>query len=196
MGDAINPITAGVSEQLPRRLLTVSEVAELLNVHVNTVRQWNDKGLIKSYRLGTRRDRRFSPADINGVITTSGRRVRGTVLIVEDDPAVRTLLDDVVRQQGCIAISVESGDRALEELEKQRCDLVFLDLVLPGLNGLEVLRSIKDSEHKTAVAVITGHGDRPIALEAMLLGPMFFIRKPFNIADIVQVLEATIELRY
>jgi len=67
--------------------------------------------------------------------------------------------------------------------------------VLPGLNGLEVLRSIKAKSKRTVVAVITGSGDDPIALEAMALGPLFFIRKPFEMADVVEVLDATIRLR-
>ena len=129
--------------QLSDRLLTVREVAQLLHVHPNTVRQWSDQGLIKTYHVGTRGDRRFNREDVNRVVVTAKPNLRGAVLIVDDDPGVRQLLEDVVVDQGYKALAVESGERALEELEKQRFDLVFLDLVLPELNGLEVLRSIK-----------------------------------------------------
>ncbi len=58
---------------LPERMLTVSEVAEILHVHPNTVRTWSDSGLLKVYRVGYRRDRRFSPQDIEDFLV--GRRV-------------------------------------------------------------------------------------------------------------------------
>ncbi|MCK4697893.1 MAG: response regulator, partial [Dehalococcoidia bacterium] len=84
----------------------------------------------------------------------------------------------------------DSGESALEELERQRFDLIFLDLVLPRLSGVEVLRAIKERNQKTMVAVITGYGDDPVALEAMALGPLFFIRKPFEMSEITEVLDA------
>jgi len=177
------------------RLLTVRDVAQLLHVHPNTVRQWSDHGLIKTYRVGTRGDRRFNREDVNRVVVTAKPNLRGAVLIVDDDPGVRQLLEDVVVEQGYKATAVESGERALEELEKQRFDLVLLDLVLPGLMGLEVLRSIKAKSKRTVVAVITGSGDDPIALEAMSLGPLFFILKPFEMADVIEVLDATMRGR-
>ena len=189
--DVSSYISPQQGEQLPRSLLTVREVAELLHVHPNTVRQWSDEGLIKAYRVGPRGDRRFSPTDLAGVIATSPLNRKCSVLIVDDDPAVRQLLEDAIVKQGCETTVAENGKKALEELEKQRFDLIFLDLVLPELNGLAVLRSIRASGNRMGVAVITGYGDDPIALEAMSLGPMFFIRKPFKIADVIEVINAT-----
>ena len=55
----------------PQRMLTVSEVAYLLHVHPNTIRSWSDKGLLTTYRLGHRHDRRFSLEDIDGFLKTS-----------------------------------------------------------------------------------------------------------------------------
>ena len=193
--DVSSYISPAQGEQLPRTLLTVREVAELLHVHPNTVRQWSDEGLIKVYRVGPRGDRRFSPTDLAGVIATSPLNRKCSVLIVDDDPAIRQLLEDAVVKQGCEATVAENGKQALEELEQQRFDLVFLDLMLPELNGLAVLRSIRASGNKMGVALITGYGDDPIALEAMSLGPMFFIRKPFNMVDIIEVLDAMVGVK-
>lgn len=58
------------SAQLPQRMLTVSEVAELVHVHPNTVRQWSNCGLLRCYRVGYRRDRRFKPEDLNAFLTS------------------------------------------------------------------------------------------------------------------------------
>jgi len=56
----------------PRRMLTVSEVAYLLHVHPNTVRVWSDKGLLRTYRLGFRQDRRYSLADVKSFLLANG----------------------------------------------------------------------------------------------------------------------------
>jgi len=181
--------------QLPDRLLTVREVAGLLHVHTNTVRGWSDLGLIKSYRVGPRGDRRFKAKDIDNFITTVRPNLGGAALIVDDDIGMRQLMEDAVVGEGYEVVAVASGERALEELEKQHFDLIFLDLVLPGLSGVDVLRAIKERNQRTLVAVITGYGDDPIAMEAMSLGPLFFIRKPFKMSDITEVLDAVMRPR-
>ena len=181
--------------QLPDRLLTVREVADLLHVHSNTARRWSDLGLIKSYRVGPRGDRRFRAEDLNSFITSIKPNLGGAALIVDDDPGIRQLMEDAVVEQGYKVVAVESGERAMEELERQRFDLIFLDLVLPRLSGVDVLRAIKERNMRTLVAVITGYGDDPIALEAMSLGPLFFIRKPFEMSDITEVLDAVMRPR-
>ena len=181
--------------QLPDRLLTVREVADLLHVHTNTARRWSDLGLIKSYRVGPRGDRRFRAEDLDSFITTIKPNLGGAALIVDDDPGIRQLMKDAVVDHGYKVVAVDSGESALEELDRQRFDLIFLDLVLPRLSGVEVLRAIKERNQKTMVAVITGYGDDPVALEAMSLGPLFFIRKPFQISEITEVLDAVMRPR-
>jgi len=176
------------------RMLTVQEVAAVLNVHPDTVRHWSDSGLLRSYRIGHRGDRRFRWEDVDSFLKDKGRRPsmgkprEGKVLIVDDDYRVRDLLKEAVQEQGYEAISVESGERALEELEKQNFDLIFLDLVLPGLSGVDVLREMKARDVEAVVAVVTGYSDSPIALEAISLGPFVFIRKPFDMNHIIEVL--------
>jgi excisionase family DNA binding protein len=179
------------------RMFTVQEVAAALHVHPNTVRHWSDEGLLKSSRIGPRGDRRFSWEDVNSFLNhwdrgaQSGNSYQAKVLIVDDERRIRGLLRDIVEEQGYEAVSVESGERALQELERRDFDLIFLDLVLPGLDGVEVLRAIKAKGNNAVVAVVTGYGDEPIALEAMSLGPLILIRKPFDAADIIKVLSLT-----
>lgn len=177
-------------------MLTVTEVADLLHVHPNTVRLWCDQGMIPSYRIGTRGDRRFRSKDIDNFLSTQQKKIgESAVLIVDDEDEVRTLLYEVVTGKGYKAIAVENGERALEELKKHEFNLIFLDLVLPGLSGVEVLQHVKASEMEPVVTVITGYGNTPISIEAMNLGPTFFIRKPFEINDILNILDLTMRLR-
>jgi two-component system response regulator (stage 0 sporulation protein F) len=179
-------------DRMTEAFLTVREVAELLHVHSNTARRWSDLGLIKSYRVGPRGDRRFKAEDLNNFVTTVKSSLGGATLVVDDDPDIQELLKDIVLKHGHEVTVVDSGEEALEALDNQRFDLVFLDLVLPHLSGVEVLRAIKDRDKKTIVAVITGFGDDPQALEAMAMGPMFFIRKPFDVSEITAVVDLII----
>jgi excisionase family DNA binding protein len=178
------------------RMLTVTEVAGLLHVHPNTVRLWCDRGMMPSYRIGTRGDRRFRSEDIDNFLSTWQKEKIGeiAVLIVDDDDAVRTILYEAITGKGYKAIAVENGERALEELKKHEFNLIFLDLMLPGLSGVEVLRHVKASEMEPVVTVITGYGDTPISIDAMNLSPTFFIRKPFEMNDILNILDLTMRL--
>jgi len=174
------------------RMLTVQEVADILHVHPNTVRHWSEQGLLKAHRVGPRGDRRFRAEDIEEFLNMCRRENGRAVLVVDDDPAVLQLLKDAVEGRGYKVTCCDTGERALEELERQSFALVFLDLVLPGMSGVDVLRAIKDKSQRTVVAVLTGYGDAPVALQAMALGPMFFIRKPFGVNDILEVLDTVV----
>ena len=130
-------------DETPAKLLTVQEVADLLNVHPNTVRHWSDQELIKNYRIGPRGDRRFREEDITGFLNLKSKDNGNTVLIVDDDVSVCNLLQDVVKSKDYSVVVVNSGEKAIEVLDRQEVSLIFLDLVLPGLSGVEVLRHLK-----------------------------------------------------
>ena len=178
--------------RLPDRLFTLREVATMLRVSMNTVRSWSDLGLIRSYRLGPRGDRRYVAKDINSFVATIRPRSDRAILIVADSAGIRQLIEDTVAQQGFEATAVETGERALTELERQHFNVIFLDLVLLGSSGVDVLRAIKKRNHRTLVVVMTAHGYDPIALEAMSLGPLFLIGKPLSRSDIIEVLDTLI----
>lgn len=68
------PASPNGSNPLPSRTLTVSEAAQLLHVHPNTIRNWSDNGILKTYRLGHRRDRRFSVEDVENLLTNESTK--------------------------------------------------------------------------------------------------------------------------
>ncbi len=177
----------------PVKMVTVQELASILHVHPNTVRHWSDERLLKSYRIGPRGDRRFSWEDIRSFLNHRGKSMspanqhKGRVLIVDDDYRVRSVVMDVAQEQGCEVVLVESGKRALEELEKRDFDLIFVDLVLSGLAGLDVLKAIKANVNGALVAVVTGYSDDPIAFDAMSVGPLVLVRKPLDVADVIGI---------
>ena len=111
------------------------------------------------------------------------------VLVVDDDPAIQEMLCEIIQQEGCNAVSVGSGEEALKQVENQHFDLIFLDLVLPGMSGVDTLSAIKEKNDKVVVITITAYGYSIWAKQAMALGAMFLIHKPFQARDIVEILD-------
>lgn len=169
-----------------RDLLTVKEAAEYLRLNYMTVYRLAQRGKIPASKVGG--NWRISRDILDGWLKSRSRVVEGRVLVVDDDTRVRDVLAEVASREGYEVVAVESGESALEEMGKQRFDLVFLDLVLPGLSGVEVLKAMKAKGSRTPVAIITGYGDDPIAMQAISEGPLLLIRKPFRVSDVVEVL--------
>lgn len=174
-------------------LMTTKEAAEYLKLNYMTVYKLSQRGRIPASKIGG--NWRFRKALLDDWLAKQATVVEGNVLVVDDDPEVVEILNEVISRKGFKVVGVGSGERALEELEKQHFDLIFLDLVLPGMSGVEALSAIKDKDKKAVVVIVTGYGDDPIALEAMSLGPLFLIRKPFRVSDIVEVLNAVVRVR-
>lgn len=111
------------------------------------------------------------------------------VLVVDDDPAIQEMLCEIIQQEGYNAVSVGSGEEALKQMESQHFDLIFLDLVLPGISGVDTLSAIKDKDDNAVVITITAYGYSIWAKQAMAMGAMFLIHKPFQTRDIVEILD-------
>lgn len=102
----------------------------------------------------------------------------GQILIVEDDPNVRRSLGRVLRLAGCEITSACSGEQALQYLEEADYDLVYLDVLLPGMDGLEVLRKLRENSPDLAVIFLTAHASLHLAKEALRLGAEDYLTKP------------------
>ena len=102
------------------------------------------------------------------------------ILIVEDEPNVRLVFRTALEAVGYTVDEVADGDMALERLQTVRADLVLLDLQMPGMGGMEVLRRLRDSGNDVPVVIITAHGSIPDAVVAMRLGAIDFLSKPLT----------------
>ena len=108
------------------------------------------------------------------------------ILIVDDEPAVASLLADAIQDQGHQATIVHRGQEALVRLGEQSYDAVFLDVLMPEMSGIEVLRRIRATHPTLPVIVITGHARQEELEEARRLGVSEVIEKPFilnNLSD-------------
>ena len=109
---------------------------------------------------------------------------RFRVLVIDDDPGVREYLQTLATRQGYDVFVAADGETALEELAESRPDIVTLDAILPGLDGLEVLRRLKRSLPEVPVVMLSGHGHARTIVQAMQLGASDFLRKPFEVEEL------------
>lgn len=106
------------------------------------------------------------------------------VLIVDDEKNIRLTLSQALESPETQVDTAVNGEEALAKLQKRGFGLVLLDLKMPGMNGLEVLRWISENRPDVRVIIITAHGTIDSAVEAMKHGAVDFIQKPFPPADI------------
>ncbi len=105
---------------------------------------------------------------------------RNSILVVDDDTAVGTVLAAQLKQGGYEATWVGSAEQALATMEKRAFDLVISDVRMPGLSGLELLEVLRTRSPDLPVILLTAHGTVPMAVEAMRKGAADFMTKPFN----------------
>ena len=119
------------------------------------------------------------------------------ILIVDDEPDIRRSLRGVLEDEGYTAHAVESGEACLEELGRRRCELVLLDIWLPGMDGMEALTRIQEMPlpERPVVVMISGHGNIETAVKATKLGAFDFLEKPLTIQKISVVAKNALEHR-
>ncbi len=111
------------------------------------------------------------------------------VLVVEDEPRLREMLARSLRDMGFISFQARTGEEALRQLETETVDIIILDLNLPGINGIEVLRTARKSNHNLPVIILTGYGDLDSARQAIHLDVVEFLTKPCPLGDLEAALE-------
>lgn len=107
-----------------------------------------------------------------------------SILIIDDEKNIRLTMDQSLEPLGIPVRTAVNGEEALQKLEDTQVTLVFLDLKMPGMDGMAVLRRIKEEWPEIRVIIITAHGTVESAVEAMKLGAVDFIQKPFSPAEI------------
>ena len=102
------------------------------------------------------------------------------ILVIDDEPIVRTSCIRSLSPEGYEVKSASSGKEALELLENEPFNLVLLDLKMPDMDGIEVLKKIKDTWPDTKVVMITGYSTVETAVKTLKLGAFSYLEKPFT----------------
>ncbi len=118
-----------------------------------------------------------------------------SVLIADDDPLLVQLLEYKLSNRGFRAISVGDGDAALAMAQKERPDLIVLDGMMPGLDGFEVLRRLKESPETEGIPVVmlTGRKQEKDVVNGLSLGAEDYLIKPFSPEELITRIEKALE---
>lgn len=120
--------------------------------------------------------------DERGVTMVSKRPV---VLIVDDEEAIRDLIGEGLAKEGYACDAVSNADEALVKLKRHSFNMALLDIKLPGMSGMDLLKMIRKCYQMTAIVMITGVNDVNTAVEAMKLGASDYIVKPFTLDELI-----------
>ena len=107
------------------------------------------------------------------------------ILVIDDERPIRNSLKEILGDEGYTVETAESGAQALELVDKEKFDVIFCDIKMPGMDGMEVLSKLEEEGVEAAVIMISGHGDIDTAVECMKKGAFDFIQKPLDLNRIL-----------
>jgi two-component system nitrogen regulation response regulator NtrX len=117
-----------------------------------------------------------------------------TVLVIDDEPGIRSILSDILEDEKYTVFTAGDGFEGLALLEREGADLVILDVWLPNLGGMDVLKQIKEKFPGVEVIMISGHGNIDLAVKAVKNGAFDFLEKPLSLDRIVTIVRNAFEL--
>jgi excisionase family DNA binding protein len=170
--------------------LTLGQAAEYLGVAQSTVRKWSDSGRLPAfYTPGGHR--RFRRSDLDAFLSNSrGTPLRGgpVILIVDDDARLREFVRVNLEMDGYSVREAASAAEGLAALEEEPPDLILLDVMMPEVDGWEMLRRVRERHGVDSIPVImfSGKADERTAETAEERGAQAFIGKPFDPQQLIQ----------
>jgi DNA-binding NtrC family response regulator len=110
--------------------------------------------------------------------------IKGNILVVDDEESVRSVLKEYLTSVGYVVVTADSGEDALKKFVPGKFDSVISDLMMPKMDGMELLKQIRQKDAKVVFLMITGYPSIESAIEAMKAGAYDYITKPFKFEDV------------
>lgn len=167
-----------------KEFFTPQELAQYLKMNTRTLMWKARKGEIPAIKIG--RQFRFDGEQIEKWL--SHQKVGGKlyILVVDDDPVVGQLFAESLEVDGHKVTTTLSSLKALELINNKHFDMIFLDLLMPELDGGELFRRIRQTDKDVPVIIITGYPDSDLMVKAMEYGPFAVMKKPFTGDEILE----------
>ena len=112
------------------------------------------------------------------------------ILVVDDEIPICELLDEFLSQLGHEVFTANSGEEAILRFQECRPNAVFLDIRMPGISGIEVIRKIRDIDNEPPIVMLSGFGEFSIIQEAYRTGANYYLQKPIELDHIVKILDS------
>lgn len=167
-------------------IMTIEELAVYLRVHKQTIYRLVRRGAIPAIKIG--HQWRFEKASIDEWLHTRPIEHSAEILVVDDDESVRALFAEIMGEAGYRVDLAMDAREAIELFTKSDFALVFLDLLLPDMDGARLFKKLRAIKPGIPVIIITGHPDSDIMSRALMEGPFGVMRKPFSKDDIITAL--------
>lgn len=184
-------------------LLTIQDVSEILSVSNHVIYDWVKQGILTP-AAPIEGAPRFRPKDIQVVadqqcaesLQESLHR-QARILIVDDDPLVGKSIENFLKQKGFFTITAPIGIAALDYASFEDFDLVIMDIRMPGMNGVEALKAVRDLRKRFGKPsipeiVLTAYDDAEVRTEVQKLGVRHFILKPFDGEQLLALIQESL----
>jgi excisionase family DNA binding protein len=180
--DALDRRGRGATE-----VLTIRDVAAYLKLPVSTVYRLAERRELPGHKVG--RQWRFHKSILDDWFRQHAATLRVTILLVDDEEVTRQFLVAALQSPQRQLLTAASGEEALEIAKRSDLDLVLLDLIMPGINGVETFRQLHALRPQLPVVIVTGYPDSDLMQKALEIGPFTMINKPVDVSQIQKVVD-------
>ncbi|MFT8363898.1 MAG: response regulator [Sporolactobacillus sp.] len=119
--------------------------------------------------------------------------LKDRVLVVDDQYGIRILIKEILKKDGIETLLAANGTQALKLLVEEKPSLVLLDMRIPGMSGVEILKKIKEISPETAVMIMTAYGDDEMLAESRENGAAAYFPKPFDIGELLHTVRQALD---
>ncbi len=168
--------------------MNVEEVARYLNLHLMTVYRMLQVGLLPARKIGGRW--RIDRRELDEWFEQHTGGTRKAVLVVDDDPGVGKMFKRALQQEQCSVDVVGTGEEAVQQATQKTYDLIFLDLLLPDMDGARTFAHLRKIDPDANVVLITAYPDSDLVGKAMRHGAVSLLIKPVPAAEIKRLVRS------
>jgi excisionase family DNA binding protein len=171
-------------------IMTAQDLSSYLKITTTTIYKLAQQGEIPSFKIGS--EWRFKRELVDRWLENGAGHGPKKVLVVDDELQICELYQRALDKKKYVVDVACSGAEGIAAATKTNYDFIFLDLKMPAMNGVETFKEIKKLNLRSLVAIVTAYPDSDLLVEAMKLGPLTVILKPFDLSEIQRSVESLV----